>query len=102
MSKTLNKFILAAVLALGGAMLSGGAFAGSAEDAIADAKEARKQADMVGGEWRDTGKMIKKAEELLAEGKAAEAEALARKAEAQGMLGYMQATSQSDIDDLHI
>lgn len=102
MSKTLHKFLLAAVIAVGGAMLSGGAFAGSAEDAIAAAKEAQKQASKVGGEWRDTGKMIKKAEELLAEGKAAEAEELAREAEAQGMLGYMQATAQSNIEDLHI
>ena len=102
MSNTLNKLLLAASIALGGAMFSAGAFAGSAEQAIADAKEARKQAGMVGGEWRDTAKMIKKAEKLLAEGKSAEAEAMARKAEAQGMLGYMQATEQSKIEDLHI
>jgi len=73
----------------------------SAEAAIAAAKEAQKQANSVGGEWRDTGKMIKKAEKLLKEGKAKEAEKLAREAEAQGMLGYMQATSQT-TDNLHI
>ena len=102
MSKTLSNSILVATLVIGGAMLPGSSFAGSAEDAIADAKEAQKQANMVGGEWRDTDKMIRRAEELLAEGKAEEAEALAREAEIQGMLGYMQATSQSRIEDLHI
>ncbi len=102
MNKTLQQLLLAASLAILGASFAGSALAGPAEDAIADAKEAQKQADSVGGEWRDTGKMIKKAEELLAEGKAAEAEQLAREAEAQGMLGYMQATSQSDVNKLHI
>ena len=73
----------------------------SPEAAIAAAKEAQKQANSVGGEWRDTGKMIKKAEKLLKEGKTKEAAKLAQEAEAQGMLGYMQATSQS-MDKLHI
>jgi hypothetical protein len=45
--------------------------------------------------------MIKQAEKLLKEGKTGEAEKLAREAEAQGMLGYMQATSQT-MDNLHI
>jgi hypothetical protein len=73
----------------------------SAEQAIAAAKDARKQAISVGGEWRDTGKMIKKAEKLLKEGKAEEAKKVAEAAEAQGMLGFMQATSQTS-DNLHI
>jgi len=73
----------------------------SAEKAIAAAKDARKQASSVGGEWRDTGKMIKKAEALLKEGKNEEAAKMAQAAEAQAMLGYMQATSQTS-DNLHI
>jgi hypothetical protein len=73
----------------------------SAEAAIAAAKEAQKQANSVGGEWRDTGKMIKKAEQLLKEGKTKEAAKLAEEAEAQAMLGYIQATSQTQ-DKLHI
>ena len=68
---------------------------------IKAAKAAQKKANSVGGEWRDTGKMIKKAEKLLKEGKAKEAAKLAQEAEAQGMLGYMQATSQTK-DNLHI
>lgn len=101
-TRNLRKLLLAASIAVMGASFTGTAFAGPAEDAIADAKEALKQADSVGGAWRDTGKMIKKAEELLSEGKTDEAVKLAREAEAQGMLGYMQATAQSDADDLHI
>jgi hypothetical protein len=73
----------------------------SAEAAIAAAKDAQKQAASVGGEWRDTGKMIKKAEALLKEGKTKEAAKMAEAAEAQGMLGYMQATTQT-ADNLHI
>ena len=69
--------------------------AGEAEDAIEAAKMAQKKASKVGGEWRDTGKMIKKAEKLLAEGKPKEAIKQARMAEKQGELGYIQATSQN-------
>lgn len=89
---TLKQVLLAASIAV----FAGGAYAGAADDAIADAKAAQKQASSVDGEWRDTGKMIKKAEKLLQEGKATEAEKLAREAEAQGMLGYMQATTQAN------
>ena len=101
MTKPLKHIMLAATIALTSAVFSSSAFAGAAEDAIADAKEAQKQAQTVGGQWRDTGKMIKKAEKLLKAGKTKEAEKLAREAEAQGMLGYMQATSQTK-DNLHI
>lgn len=73
----------------------------SAEAAIAAAKEARGHAASVGGEWRDTGKMIAKAEALLKEGKTEEARKMAESAEAQAMLGYIQATSQT-ADNLHI
>lgn len=102
MSKILKPLLLAASIAAFGAAFAPNAFAADAAQAIADAKEALKQADSVGGAWRDTGKMIKQAEELLASGKADEAEKLAREAEAEGMLGYMQASSQSSIKDLHI
>lgn len=71
------------------------AHAGEAEDAIKAAKAAQKKASKVGGEWRDTGKLIKKAEKLLAEGKTKEATRQARMAEKQGELGYIQATSQN-------
>ena len=101
MKKTLKHTLLAASIAVTSAVFTTTAFAGAAEDAIADAKDAQKQAQSVGGQWRDTGKMIEQAEKLLKEGKTEEAEKLAREAEAQGMLGYMQATSQTK-DNLHI
>ena len=94
MNTTFRQLMLAASIATAGAAFSGSAIAGAAEDAIAAAKEAQKQAAAVDGEWRDTGKMIKQAEKLLKEGKESEAEKVAREAEAQGMLGYMQATTQ--------
>ncbi len=96
MKDTLRQLMLAISIAVAGAAFSGSALAGAAEQAIADAKAARKQAASVGGEWRDVRKMIRKAEKLLKEGKEGEAEKLAREAEAQGMLGYMQATSQAN------
>ena len=99
MKHTLKTLLLTASIAVFGTQVNAGDM--SAEAAIAAAKEAQKQANSVGGEWRDTGKMIKKAEKLLKEGKAKEAAKLAQEAEAQGMLGYMQATSQTK-DNLHI
>jgi hypothetical protein len=103
MLKLTKNLLLASALTLSaGTYLSTASAADmSAENAIAAAKDARKQAIAVGGEWRDTGKMIKKAEKLLKEGKAEEATKIAQAAEAQGMLGYMQATSQTS-DNLHI
>ncbi|MGB5329045.1 MAG: hypothetical protein WBO58_12540, partial [Gammaproteobacteria bacterium] len=103
MKHALKTFLLTASIAIfsTGYLASVNAGEMSAEASIAAAKEARKQANSVGGEWRDTGKMIKKAEKLLKEGKNKEAAKLAQEAEAQCMLGYMQATSQTK-DNLHI
>ncbi len=103
MKHTLKTLLLTALIAVfsTGYMTSANSGEMSAEASIAAAKEAQKQAKSVGGEWRDTAKMIKKAEKLLKEGKAKEAAKMAQEAEAQGMLGYMQATSQTK-DKLHI
>ena len=68
-----------------------------AEAAIAAAKSAQKAANAVGGEWRDTGKMIKEAEKEAAAGNYGSAAALAKKAEQQGMLGKQQAMNQKGI-----
>ena len=101
MKHSMKTTLLAATFAIFSGGYLSAANAADAVAAIAAAKEAQKQASSVGGEWRDTGKMIKKAEKLLKEGKAEEAAELAQQAEAQGMLGYMQATSQTS-DNLHI
>jgi hypothetical protein len=50
----------------------------------------------VGGEWRDTGKMIKEAEDLMKSGEYEKALKLATKAKHQGELGYAQAMSEKD------
>ena len=90
MTKILQTIVLATALAF-----TFSVHAGEAEDAIMAAKAAQKSAKSVGGEWRDTGKMIKKAEALLADGNTEKAIKQARMAEAQGMLGHIQATTQS-------
>jgi len=61
------------------------------------AEAARKEAASVGGEWRDTGEMITKAEELLKKGDFVAAAKLANEAAKQGHLGYEQAMSQKDL-----
>jgi membrane protein involved in colicin uptake len=68
----------------------------AAEQAIAAAEAARKKAASVGGEWRDTGKMIKEAQAAAEAGKFEEAVKLASKAERQGELGYEQAMHEKD------
>jgi hypothetical protein len=101
MQHSMKTTLLAATFAILSSGYLATANAADAAAAISAAKDAQKQASSVGGEWRDTGKMIKKAEQLLKEGKTEEAAKLAQQAEAQGMLGYMQATSQTS-DNLHI
>jgi uncharacterized protein YceK len=62
--------------------------------AIDDAEAARKAAAAVGGEWRDTGKIIKTAKEKAAQGDYGAAIELARKAELQGRMGMEQAMAE--------
>lgn len=99
------KFLLA-MLVLGYGLLAGSVtlFAGGMKadaamvsDAIAKAEAARKQAASVNGEWRDTGKFIKQAEEAAKAGDFDKALKLARKAEEEGRLGYEQQVSQSEL-----
>lgn len=61
-----------------------------AEAAIAAAKDANAKAKAEGFEWRDTGKMIKKAEKALKDGKPEEAIKLANKAKRQAELAVAQ------------
>ena len=94
------RLITAGVLA--GALLGGlpgtgiAATAADADAAIAAADEARKKAASVDSEWRDTGKMIKKAKALAAEGDFDGAIKLAGTAEHQGENGYNQGVSEKD------
>jgi len=68
-----------------------------AEEAIAAAEKARKKAASVKGEWRDTGKIIKKAKAALKKGQVEKAIELANQAEHQGHAGYEQAQSQKEL-----
>jgi len=63
----------------------------SAEQAIADAKAANAEAKAVNYEWRDTGKLIKKAEKKLAAGDEEGAIKLANKAKVQAVTAVAQA-----------
>lgn len=61
-----------------------------AADAIADAKIAMKKVDAVGYLWRDTGKILKKAEDAAAKGDNDKALKLARQAEEQAKDAFAQ------------
>jgi len=66
----------------------------AAEKAIASAKAAIKKAASVGGEWRDTGKILKKAQAVFDKGDYAGATKQANKARRQAELGYKQAMDE--------
>jgi nucleoid-associated protein YgaU len=67
----------------------------TAEQAIADAKAANAEAAALGHEWRDTGKLIKEAEDKLAAGDEDGAIALANKAKYQAE----QAVKQANVEN---
>ena len=73
---------------------SGGTTASSYETALAAAKAEQKKAAADDAEWRDTGKMIKQAEEAAASGDYDKAQDLADKAAAQGRIAQEQAKGQ--------
>ena len=67
----------------------------SSADPIAEAKMTFEEASKVGCAWRDTQKMIDKAEALAADGKSDEAAALAQKATRQSQNGMAQCASEA-------
>jgi hypothetical protein len=92
--------MLAAAIAFGGTtstLLADEVSAAKVQKLIDAADAARKEAASVNGEWRDTGKMIKKAKAKLAEGDYVGAAKLANDAAKQGHLGYEQAVSQQTL-----
>ncbi len=58
------------------------------------ADAARKKAASMNYEWRDTGKMLKKAKEAAGKGDYETAEKIAKKAEMQGKMAVAQAEEQ--------
>lgn len=65
---------------------------------LAAAKAAQKKADSVGGEWRDIGEFLQKAEELAKKNQWSEAIQLTEKARKHSELGYVQALDQKNAD----
>lgn len=88
-----NTISFAAVLAL---LVSSAAFAAdpAVQRAIDEAIGATKKANSVGFEWRDSGKMIKKAQAAAEKGDDATAMKWANMAREQGVLAYKQYESQ--------
>ena len=98
------KLIRSAVLAIAVGIFLAGAVQAAEKDQAAEFKAAvekadasRKKAASVGGEWRDTGKMIKKAKAAAEKGDYKKALKLANTAYRQGELGYKQAMSQKGV-----
>ena len=69
----------------------------SFDAAVAEAKAAIKKAESVGGEWRDTGKFLKEAEEAAAAGDMDKAMKLVSKAKFQAEMGYDQAMAERNV-----
>ncbi len=69
-----------------------------ATSAIKSAKEENKKAAAVGYEWRDTGKILKKAEAAAKKGDNEEAIKLANKAKTQASLAIKQHQLEQGID----
>lgn len=91
----LKKTTLSAAVTL--ALFAGSALAADKaeyEKALADAQAAIKIAASAGGEWRDTGKILKAAEEAAKAGDYDKAVKLANTAAFQGRMGAQQANEQ--------
>ncbi len=70
----------------------------AAMSAINAAKAANKKASAVGYEWRDTGKLLKKAETLAKKGENEDAIKLANKAKSEAMLAVKQYELEKGMD----
>ena len=95
--KTLNSLVLAALIAAAPLASQAATDAAASTAAIAAAEQARKAAAKVEGEWRDVGKILKKAKQAADKGDYATAVKLADKARDQAEMGYQQATEQKDV-----
>lgn len=72
------------------------------DKAVAEAKASLKKAASVRGEWRDSGDMLKKADEAAGKGDLDKAIKLANMAKQQGELGYAQAIAEKSAPPLSI
>lgn len=69
-----------------------------AASAIKSAHDANKKAKAVGYEWRDTGKLLKKAEEAAKKGDNEAAIKMANKAKSEAMLAVKQHELEQGMD----
>jgi len=69
----------------------------SYDTAVAGAKAEQATAKKMGGEWRDIGKTLGKADKAAKSGDYAKATKLANKAANQGKLGQAQASSEAGV-----
>lgn len=98
--KKMTMMILSSALVISSTTILAAEDVKSANSAIDKAEVSRQHAATVNGEWRDTGKLIKKAKAAAKDGKYAKAVKLAKKAERQGSYGYEQAVSQRSLKSL--
>jgi len=92
-------FAIAAIIALGGCASGGGdssATKGDASSAIIAAEHEKKRAKAKGYEWRDTGKIIKKAKKAMKAGEFGKAVKLANKAKRQSTHALAQYEEQKN------
>lgn len=75
--------------------------ANSFDSAVSEAKTELDKAKAVNYEWRDSRKMLKKAEKLNKEGKTDKAIKLVNTAKEQGQLAVAQAELQSGVKGPH-
>lgn len=91
-------FAIAAALSLGACASDGGTSATEADasSAIMAAESEQKLAKKAGYEWRDTGKMLKKAKAAMKDGDFDKATKLANKAKRQSTNALAQAEEQKN------
>ena len=75
--------------------------AGTYEEAVADAKASINNAKALNHEWRDSGKLLEKADKLNKEGKNDEAMKLVAEAKKQGEMAVLQAKLQASVSGPH-
>ena len=75
--------------------------AGSYEQAVLDAKASIDNAKALNYEWRDSRKLLEKADQLNKEGKSDEALKLLAEAKKQGDMAVIQAKLQSSVSGPH-
>lgn len=97
----LKKVLMVSTFAIASSFATA-SFAEESADTLKAAVEAatasQKAAKAVGGEWRDIGKFLKKAEASGAAGDFAKAVKLANKAASQGEMGKAQMEGQTNLD----